>query len=162
MRRLGVFLFLAASAACSDGGGPSGSPRLIVTPILDSLFVGDTAPPGAFTVTYIDAAGDTQPAGIVRWSSLKPTVATVDSVTGQVVAAGAGDAVITARANGIQGAALVVVSRTLELTLVLDTLYLMPGDTITIPVRVLKQGGAPPAPWFESSLNPAIYAVDSA
>jgi hypothetical protein len=162
MRRLGVTLLLAALAACSDGGGPSGQPLVLLSPILDSLFVGDTAPPGAFTVTYRDAAGDTQPPGVVRWRSLTPTVAAVDSVSGEVVAAGPGDAVIIAEANGVQGAALVIVSRPLDLTLVLDTLYLMPGDTITIPVHVLRRGGGAPAPWFAPSPNGAIYTVDAA
>jgi hypothetical protein len=153
---------IAAAAACGDSGGPAGAPRLLVTPVLDSMFVGDTLPPGALRVTYLDAAGDTQPTGPVRWSSSRPTVAAVDSLTGEVVGAGPGEAIVSAQANGVTGAALVIVSRTLEVALLLDTIYLMPGDTLTLPVAVRRRGGAPPDPWFGPSPNEAVYSVDSA
>lgn len=153
---------LVAAAACGDGSGPSGTPRLLVTPVLDSLFVGDTLPAGALTATYLDAAGDTQPTGPVTWRAEDATVITVDAQTGQVVAVGPGEGIVFADANGVTGAALVVVSRALTVALLLDTIYLMAGDTLTVPVTVLRQGGAPPTPWFGPSLNPAIYTVDSA
>ena len=100
-------------AACGDGSGPAPQPVVIVTPILDSLFVGDTLAPK--TVTYLDAAGDTQPTGPVRWLSGSPSVFTVDSVSGIVVGTGAGIGLLYARANGVTGQALLVVSRPLEI-----------------------------------------------
>jgi hypothetical protein len=114
------------------------------------------------TVTYIAATGDTLPAGPVTWASADPDVAVVDSLTGRVVAVAPGDAVIIARANGVSGGALLVVSAPLQVTLLLDTIYQMAGDTITIPVEVVQDGGAPPPAWFSPSPNPAIYTVDSA
>ncbi len=151
----------AAALACGDSGGPAATPRLLVRPVLDSIFVGDTLPPGSWTVTYIDAAGDTQPTGPVSWSSGAPAVATVEATTGRAVGVTDGEAVIFAEANGVTGAALLVVSRTLAVSLLLDTLYLMPGDTITVPVAVLRKGAAAPAPRFAPSLNGAIYTVDT-
>ena len=164
-RTRGLVVLIAAvlvAFACGDSGGPAGSPRVTVDPLLDSLFVGDTLESGALTATYIGAGGDTLPTGQVIWASADQDVVEVDSLTGRVVAVGPGDAIIVARANGISGGALLIVSRPLQVTLLLDTIYVMPGDTITIPVAVEQDGGSPPAAWFSPSPNPAIYTVDSA
>ena len=130
----------------------------MVAPLLDSLFVGDTL--AAFTATYIDARGDTQPTGPVRWFSSDSTIARVDSVTGQIVGRASGAAVLSARANGVTGTALLVVSRALQLSLLLDTLYLMPGDTITVPVAVQDKDGSPPPVRFTTSTN-GVFSIDS-
>ena len=166
MRRTTLAILLAAPVlsglgACADGGGPDLA-LVSISPLLDSLFVGDTVPPGGYTVIYIDAAGDTQPPGPTRWRSTNTAVFTVDSATGRVVAVGPGAAVLAARTNGIEGGALLVVTRTLQVTLLLDTIYVLPGDTFTIPVQVVAKSGVPPAPWFAPSPNAAIYTVDSA
>src|SRR5574341_53696 len=145
-------------AACGDSG-PSFTPRVIVSPVLDSIFVGDTI--GPLAVTYIDAAGDTQPTGPVRWSSAAAAVVHVDSVTGAISGMGPGAAVVTARANGTTGSALIVVSRTLDLVLLLDTLYLMPSDTFTVPIALRVKSGPPPTVWFTAATN-ALFSVDSA
>jgi hypothetical protein len=159
MKRLLACLAAAGVLACGDNGGPVKSPKVLVRPVLDSLFKGDSD--SARTVIYLDAAGDTMPAGPVRWSSSTPTVMQVDSVTGQIAAVGRGAAILTATANGVAGHALVIVADTLDLALVLDTIYLLPSDTITIPVAVQSKGGSPPAPWFATA-NAAIDTVDSA
>ena len=101
MRTPSILLIpLLVAAACGDSGGPAGSPRVTVDPLLDSLFVGDTLQPGALTATYIGAGGDTLPAGQVIWASADVDVVEVDSLTGRVVAVGPGEAIIIARANG--------------------------------------------------------------
>src|SRR6266571_4293656 len=46
-------------------------------------------------------------------------------------------------------------------TILLDTVYMMPGDTITVPVAVLKRNSPPPAVWFGAPSNPA-FTIDSA
>jgi hypothetical protein len=158
LKRPLLLLGLALSLACGENG-PAVSPRVVVAPLLDSLFVGDTLP--AFTATYIDARGDTQPAGPVRWFSSDSTIARVDSLTGQIVGRSSGAAVLSARANGVTGMALLVVAQTLELTLLLDTLYLMPGDTMTVPVAVQDTSGSPPPVWFSTSVN-GVFTIDSA
>jgi hypothetical protein len=158
LKRLLLLTGFALSLACGENG-PAASPRVVVAPLLDSLFVGETR--SARTVTYIDARGDTQPAGPVRWFSSDSNIARVDSLSGEIVGRGSGAAVLSARANGITGTALLVVARTLELTLLLDTLYLMPGDTITVPVLVQDTGGSPPAVWFSTSVN-GVFTIDSA
>jgi len=160
MKRLVWCLAAAAAVACGDtGGGPSGSPRLLVKPVLDSVFKGDTGT--THTVIYLNAAGDTVAPGTVRWSSLTPTVFTVDSLSGKVTAVGPGIAILVGTASGVSGRALVVVSDTLQLTALLDTIYLLPSDTITIPVAVQRKGGSPPAATFGPSPNGAIYTIDT-
>lgn len=148
---------LALAAAC-DGTGPGGSPRVVVAPLLDSLFVGDTLPPR--TARYFDAKGDSQATGPVRWSSSNPAVLAVDSVSGVIAGAGPGAALLSARANGVTGAALLVVSRVLDLSLLLDTIYLMPGDTLTIPVVVRDTDGSPPPVWF-TTVASGVVTIDS-
>jgi hypothetical protein len=163
MRAPALFLSaLVIMAACGDSGGPTGTARIVVDPLLDSLFVGDTLPPGAFTATFISAAGDTVLAGQVIWGSADQEVVEVDSLTGRVVAVGPGEAIIVARVGAVSGGALLVVSRPLQVTLLLDTIYVMPGDTITVPVAVEREGGSAPPAWFSPSPNPAIYTIDSA
>ena len=152
-----VLTGLALAAACGDVG-PQGSPRVVVAPILDSLFVGDTLPPR--TARYFDASGDSQATGPVRWSSSNPAVLAVDSVSGVIVGAGPGAALLSARANGVTGAALLVVSRVLDLALLLDTIYLMPGDTLTIPVAVRDTDGSPPPVRF-TPVTSAVLTIDS-
>lgn len=149
---------LLVATACGDGG-PQGVATLRVSPILDSLFPGDTLTP-PFTVTYTDAGGTQQPTGPVRWSSSAAAVAGVDSVTGTVVAAAAGEATITATAHGVGGRALIVVTRPLEVSLLLDTIYLMPGDTLTVPVALVVRSGPPPALRF-SAPSQAVFSIDS-
>ncbi len=149
---------LALAAACGDNG-PSGTPRVVIAPILDSLFVGDTIT--TRVARYFDANGDSQATGPVRWFSADQGVFTVDSVTGAIAGVGRGAAVLSARANGVTGTSLLVVSRALDLSLLLDTVYLMAGDTFTVPVSVRRKGGSPPPVWF-TPVNSGVVTVDSA
>ena len=148
---------LALAAACSDSG-PGGSPRVVIAPILDSLFVGDTV--AARTARYFGAGGDSQATGPVRWFSSDQAVFRVDSVSGVIAGVGRGAAVLSARANGITGTSLLVVSRVLDLSLLLDTIYLMVGDTFTIPVSVRDKDGSPPPVRF-TPVSSAVLTVDS-
>ncbi len=158
-KRYGFLAALAALIAACSSSTNSGTAYLILSPFVDSLFIGDSAP--ASQVTYYDASGNQQPAGTVSWSSSATGVATVNSQTGVIHAVGAGNAVITAAANGATGQVLVAVSRTLDLTILLDTIYQMPGDTLTIPVSVRHQNPAQPTVWFTAVANPA-FKIDSA
>lgn len=150
-------LALALASACGGGNaGPTAS--LSLTPVLDSTFVGDTlAPP---TVHYTDPNGNPLNPGTVRWSTDQPAVLKVDSLTGSAVALKAGFAQLRASTGGLTASALVVVSRAVSLTLLLDTLYLMPGDTITVPVAVVHQAAGTPTVWFRTAPN-AVFALDS-
>ncbi|HEX9611306.1 MAG TPA: Ig-like domain-containing protein [Gemmatimonadales bacterium] len=150
---------VALASGCFEGNAPTSDAQLRVSPLLDSLFVGDTQTP-PLTVIYISSGGDTLPAGRVTWTTGDPAVATVDSL-GRVAGVGPGPAVITARTGNVLGRALVVVSRTLDVTLLLDTVYLMPGDTFTVPAQVLRRGGGAPAAWFAAQPQPQ-FDIDSA
>ncbi len=157
--RLGILGLtgLVLAAACGDTG-PGGSPRVVIAPILDSLFVGDTV--AARTARYFDASGDSQATGPVRWLSSDQAVFRVDSVSGVIVGVGRGAAVLSARANGITGTSLLVVTRVLDLSFLLDTVYLMPGDTFTVPVSVRDKDGNPPPVRF-TPVSSAVVTVDS-
>lgn len=149
---------LALAAACGEVG-PEGNARVEVRPILDSAFVGQAL--AARTARYFDAQGESLATGPVRWSSADQAVFTVDSVLGTITAAGPGAALLSARANGVTGRALVIVTRALDLALLLDTIVLMPGDTFTVPVALRDQDGNPPPVWFDAPGNPA-FSIDSA
>jgi hypothetical protein len=148
-------LALPLASACNSDSGPTAI--LSLTPVLDSAFVGDTVP--APTVQYLDHNGNALDPGTVRWFTDKPTVLQVDSLTGESVALQAGLAVLQARARNLAASALVVVSRPVSITLLLDTLYLMPGDTITVPVTVVHQAPGTPTVWFLAAPN-AVFTLD--
>jgi hypothetical protein len=156
---LGLTALVAPATGCFDISS-SGLPLLTLSPILDSMFVGDTL--DSLTVRYYDANLNPQPTGPVTWSIRPDSVAQIDA-TGRIVALKRGTALAIAQARGIATAALLVVSRRLDLTLLLDTVYVMPGDTITLPLAILQK---PPAPfytkWFDPSPDPARYTIDTA
>lgn len=160
MPRLGLTIALAgALAGCSLGTDTPGVPHLVVAPVLDSLFVGDSL--AAHQVQYYDAQGVQHDPGTVRWSASDTSLLQVDSVSGLVVGRRGGFARVIATAQGIQGTALVVVSPSLQITLLLDSLYLMSGDTLTVPVHVEHQAPGSPTVWFSAVAN-AVFTIDSA
>jgi hypothetical protein len=150
-------LGVAFGLACSNGTSPS--PTLRVSPVLDSLFVDDTIPPLA--VEYRDASGVSMSPGTVTWSTSDPTVLDVDPSTGTIVGLKAGFAQVFAAAHGLQASALTVVLHPLQVTLLVDTIELMPGDTFTVPVAVAHQAPGTPLVWFRTAPN-AVFTVDSA
>jgi hypothetical protein len=152
---------LVVILACSDEPGPGGTPTLTISPLLDSVFVGDTVPAGTFAAVYRDATGQIQPTPALRWRSGSPTIVAVDSATGRTVALARGAGVVEALTADATGRALVVVSNPLEVALLVDTVFLMPGDTFTVPVNVVRRGGSPPPVRFAASINPAVYTIDT-
>lgn len=162
MRR---YLLLAAAfltLGCSDSNDSGGMPTLNVNPLLDSVFVGDTIAAGSLVAVYRDANGQVQPAPGLRWRSATPTVLSVDSASGRTIALARGNGVVeAATGDGTAGQAAVVVSNSLDIALLVDTVYLMPGDTFTVPVSVLRRGGSPPPVRFAPSVNPGVYTIDT-
>jgi len=157
-RSLVALAWAAVCTACYDTSGYGPVPYVRVSPILDSLFVGEQHPPAV--VTYYDSKGFPQPPGPITWSISDTTIARVDA-TGHLTGRGRGVAVEYATAQGVTGGALVVVSNALDLTLLLDTLYLMPGDTMTVPIVVLAQTPPAPAPSYEAPTN-GVYTMNTA
>src|SRR5881275_2258613 len=155
-----VLLGAAALAACVDLGVQHGVASLSIQPVLDSVFVGDRTL--AHRVTYFDENGNVQPAGTVVWTSTDTTIATINAQTGAVTGVRRGSVVINASAHGTPGGAFIVVSDTLDITLQLDTVYLLPGDTLSVPWTVLKRTPVPAAAvWFTAPSN-AQFSIDSA
>jgi hypothetical protein len=161
MRRFSVFALFLVALSCSEDVGPVPTPTLTLSPLLDSIFTSDTLPAGSFTAVYRDAAGQVHPTPTLRWRSATPSLLAVDSTTGRVIALGRGAGVVEAAAGSAVGQALVVVSHALDLSLLVDTIFLMPGDTFTVPVGVVRRGGSPPPVRFTPSVNPAIYTIDT-
>src|SRR2546428_2986744 len=149
----------AALAACI-GSSTSPTPRVMLDPILDSLFVGDKIPPPA--VTYFDGTStQTPPPSQIVWSSSDATIMAVDPATGQITGRQRGLAVVIATINNTQAGALIVVSDVVDITLLADALYLLPNDTITIPTIILHKDPTPPTVSYDPSPDPTVYTVDA-
>ena len=153
-------LAVATAAACDLSPSSPLLPYLTVTPILDSLFVGDSLAPRA--VTLYDENLNAKNPGPVTWTVDPDTIATVDAA-GEIHGLKKGAAVLTAHAAGFTAPALVIVSRRLDLALLMDTVYLMPRDTFTIPLAIKKKDAAAlDTVWFDSSPSRAVYTIDTA
>ena len=157
-RSILALLGIAALAACGDLGVGNGRGAVQISPVLDSIFVGDRLP--ALRVTYIAPDGNPASPGQVIWASSDTSIAQIDSLSGGITGRKRGAAIVTARAQGLTGGALLVVSDTLDITLLLDTVYVMPGDTLRVPVVVLKSSPPAAAVWFKAPINSA-YSIDS-
>jgi hypothetical protein len=161
--RVAVSLYAVLAWCACQGTLSGGAPYLTLAPILDSLFVGDQALRPS--VTYFDGAGGSRiPASSeIQWASSDTLIIAVDRLSGRMTARRRGIAFVIATVQQAQGVALVVVSNALDLTLLMDTIYAMPGDTLTVPIAVKKQN-SPPAPvvWYAAPPSNGVYAIDSA
>jgi hypothetical protein len=165
MKRYLFALTLAAAAvaaACFDVSSPL-PPTLVLAPILDSTFVGDTLP--ARSVFLYDANNHLQPPGHVTWAITPASVATIDTVTGKISGVSKGPALISAAvaAAARPALALVFVSRRLDLTLLMDTVVVAPGDTLSLPplLAIKQKGTAATTLRFDPSPAPAVYTIDT-
>jgi len=158
MKRYWFALLLLASTSltCVNVSG-SGQQFLIIGPVLDSMFVGDTLLPR--TVYLLDSDGSRHPPGHITWSVNPSTVATIDS-SGKVAGIGKGTAVVVATVGTAQSGAVVIVSRPLDLSLLLDTVYIMPGDTITIPRAIKQKTPGATTLTFDNSTTPSVITID--
>jgi|GEM_PF-1576782 hypothetical protein len=147
----------AAALACQTTAS-SGPLLLVVSPILDSTFVGDSLP--ARTVQLVDASGQAHQPASVTWSISPASVATIDPVTGVIHGVGKGAALVFATVSGATSAALVVVSRPLDVTLLMDTVYLMPNDTFTLPIAVQQKAAGARTVAFDASGAAGVYRLD--
>src|SRR5437899_8068183 len=154
MRRCLFAVTIAAAAACFDVSSPL-PPALILSPVLDSLFVGDSLAPRAFA--YYNTDGQRANPGPLTWTIGPTSVATINPTTGVIHGVGKGVATVTATGGQAAGLALVAVSRPLALTLLLDTIVLMQQDTFTIPVAVQKKDvAATDTVWFDPSSSSGV------
>ena len=115
---------------------------VVLDPIFDSVFVGNQKP--LPSVIYFD--GDklqTPPASAVTWQSSDPTILAVNNPAGQIKGLKRGTASVSATVENTQGSEIVAVPDVVDITLLVDTLYLLPGDTMTIPTIILHRDNAP-------------------
>ncbi|HXL06128.1 MAG TPA: hypothetical protein VN964_04320 [Gemmatimonadales bacterium] len=154
MKRNLLALTIVAAAACFDVSSPI-PPTLILSPILDSLFVGDSLVPRDFA--YYNSDGERANPGPLSWSIGPTSVATINATTGVIHGVGKGVATVIASGGQAAGIALVAVSRPLDLTLLMDTVVLMQQDTFTIPVAIQKKAvSATDTVWFDPSPSPRV------
>ncbi|HEX4561010.1 MAG TPA: hypothetical protein VH113_04185 [Gemmatimonadales bacterium] len=126
---------------------------------MDSLYTGDTA--AALTATYYNANGSPGSGGNQRWTSSDSTVVKVNQATGVLVAVAPGNAVLSVSQSGVTGAALVVVTDTLGVTLLQPQIEMLPQDTFIPPISIRIRTGVAPAAWFTASPN-GYFTIDSA
>jgi len=154
MKRYLLALTLVTAAACFDVSSPL-PPTLILSPILDSMFVGDSLVARDFA--YYNTDGQRANPGPLTWTIGPNSVATINPTTGVIHGAGKGVATVTASGGGATAIALVAVSRPLDLTLLTDTVVLMQQDTFTIPYAVQKKSvAATDTVWFDPSPSPRV------
>jgi hypothetical protein len=157
-----TFAAAAVAAACFDVSSPL-PPTLVLAPVLDSTFVGDTLP--ARSVFLYDANNHLQPPGHVTWAITPASVATIDTATGKISGVSKGPALISATvATAARSAlALVFVSRPVDLTLLMDTVVVAPGDTISLPplLAIKQKGTAATTLRFNPSPVPSVYTIDT-
>lgn len=159
LKRIALSAALATTlAGCPADFHSVGTAYIRLFPVLDSMFVGGGLP--RRQVTYYDANGTVQNPGTIHWVSGDPTVLDVDSSTGRITGLKAGSALVVASALGVQGSALIAVSAPLQVTLLIDSVYLMPGDTFTVPIHVSQQAAGTPSVWFSAAPN-AVFDIDS-
>ena len=70
-------------------------------------------------------------------------------------------AVVVATVGTAQSGAVVAVSRPLDLNLLLDTVFVMPGDTITIPRSIKQKTPGATTLTFDSSTAPSVITIDT-
>jgi hypothetical protein len=160
MRRYLFALTIVAAAACFDVSSPL-PPTLILSPILDSMFVGDSLGPLDFA--YYNSDGQRANPGPLTWTIGPPAVATINPTTGVIHGVGKGVATVTAVAGQATGIALVAVSRPLDLTLLMDTVVLMPGDTFSLGafLAITQKVPGPTTLTFDASPDPTLYTIDA-
>jgi len=160
MKRILVWTaFSAVLLACGLDVGPLTTPQIVLTPVLDTVYLGDQLVKRQ--VTFLDAHGNVQNPGPVTWSTKDTSIITVDAATGKITGRAPGNAVLLADAQGAEGFAVIVVSPLLNVTMLIDTLLAQPGDTFTIPVDVRHEAPGTPTVWFSADAN-AAFTVDSA
>src|SRR2546428_24758 len=147
----------AALAACVKS--TSLSKFVVLDPIFDSVFVGNLKP--LPSVIYFD--GDklqTPPASAVTWQSSDPTILAVNNPPGQITGLKRGTAIVTATVENTQGSEIVAVPDSVDITLLVDTLYLLPGDTMTTPTITLPRDTLPvPVVSYDAPAN-SFFTID--
>lgn len=151
---------MVSALACSNSNSTGPVPYVIIQPLVDSLYAGDSG--AALSAVYYNANGSVGNGGAVRWTSFDTAVVQVNGTTGALRAVAPGTAVIGATASNVTGQALVVVTAPLGLTLLLPQIVMLPQDSFVVPVSIRnKAGGTPPALFFKAGSN-GYFTIDSA
>jgi uncharacterized protein YjdB len=168
----GVAVGTATITATSEGKSASATlavqpvpvASVLVTPATANLRGGDTL---RLTAVTRDSAGAALTGRQLRWSSSAPAIATVDSLSGLVRAAGAGSATITATSEGKSGTAALTVTApivpvaTVSVGTALDTLEAYDEVQLQATLRDAQSNPLSGRTIRWTSSNPAVATVDS-
>src|SRR2546422_11046237 len=130
---------------------------VVLDPIFDSVVVGNQKP----LPSVISFDGDklqTPPPSAVTWQSSDPTILAVNNPSGQIQGLRRGTAIISATVENTQGSEIVAVPDSVDITLLVDTLYLLPGDTMTIPTIILHRDNPPVVSY--DAIGASIFVID--
>ena len=154
---VGVVLFALACDLGSHVGDIA--VRVDLAPAADTVLVGQQS---TTLVAHVFNASDEEiPDPTIRWSSTEPSVAVVDTATGELRGVRAGSTEVIARSGLVADTAEIRVLNVLEVTLALDTIFLAPGDTFTIVATVRSfDGSSPPQLVFRGGA-PTVATIDS-
>ena len=158
-----------AATITATMGSVSGSAAVTVAQEVSSVTVAPaeaTIVPGdtlRLAAAAFDAQGNTVAEPEIVWASSDRAVAVVDA-SGLVTAVAAGDAEITATADGVSGVAVVTVARVVSEVVVTsprDTIA--PGDTVRLVAEAFDQNGQAVrgVVFGWSSDNPSVATVDA-
>lgn len=163
-RRLAAVAFAAAAtlAACSDGAIVPRSCTFTLPA------AGLTVPAGARGTAPVTATCSATASPVLRWTSVTPSIATVDSVTGEVTGVQPGSTFVTASVVGVPGATAaiaVVVTATLDggcrIAVSPASFTVAVGQTIKLTADIAGECGSP-SPRASWSVNDTTVAtVDS-
>jgi uncharacterized protein YjdB len=157
----------------ATAGAVSGSASLVVDQVVTAVEVSPATATltalGAtrqFTALARDANGHTVPGAIFTWSSMVPSVGTVDGATGVATATGNGATTITATAESVSGSASLVVDQ------VVTAVEMSPGAATLTALGATQAFSAlgrdanghdvPDAAFAWESGDPAVATVDPA
>jgi alpha-tubulin suppressor-like RCC1 family protein len=149
----------SAAAAVTVQLAPAAS--VVVTPGTANLRTGDTL---RLAAAVRDESGAALPGRAVRWATSAAGVATVDSLTGLVRAAGQGNATITATSDGRTGSATIAVVapvHTVTVNTALDTLEAYDVVQLGTTLRDAANNVLSDRVVRWTSSNPAVATVDS-
>ena len=143
------------TATCNVVVQPNPSEAVIINPLPQDLYVGDTA---SLTATVFP----TTITPSITWTSSNTSVATIDETTGVLTAIAPGATVISAKNDNVTGRLAITVYEVLPESVTLDkeTLTLRAGDTAELKATVSPKNVTYPTVTWESSDPNVVIVAD--
>lgn len=135
---IAALLGLAALAACKEAEDPAKVATIVGLPTTDSVRLGKTA---SYTIEVRDAAGNKLAGRKLSWSSINPSIATVDA-NGVITGVAYGSSTITARADDATAQVMMTVQQAVKsVVLFPSTASVARGSSQTLTVAINDDNG---------------------